>query len=118
LTNVFVLFILREADEDHVPKILRKKIQKERVENAMKNGGQRVAIDFTLSEDLSNKVSHGLFGTHRMERTISFHEAIPIKCFVSHRPTDKFSKKEKSFLFHCLLPFLGYFQVQYALYTS
>jgi len=44
-----------KADEDHVPKILRKKIQKERVENAMKNGGQRVAIDFTLSEDMSNK---------------------------------------------------------------
>jgi len=46
---------LKETDEDHVPKILRKKIQKERVENAMKNGGQRVAIDFTLSEDMSNK---------------------------------------------------------------
>ena len=49
-------------DENHVPKILQKKLQKERVENAMKNGGQRVAIDFTLSEDMSNKVSVALFG--------------------------------------------------------
>lgn len=44
-------------EEDHVPKLLKKKIQKERVENAMKNGGQRIAIDFTLSEDMSNKVN-------------------------------------------------------------
>ena len=44
-------------EEDHVPKLLKKKIQKERVENVMKNGGQRIAIDFTLSEDMSNKVS-------------------------------------------------------------
>lgn len=43
-------------DVNHVPKIVRKKIQKERVENAMKNGAQRVAIDFTLSEDMNNKV--------------------------------------------------------------
>ncbi|XP_015748875.1 PREDICTED: tRNA methyltransferase 10 homolog B-like [Acropora digitifera] len=42
-------------DVNHVPKIVRKKIQKERVENAMKNGAQRVAIDFTLSEDMNNK---------------------------------------------------------------
>ncbi|XP_074624053.1 tRNA-dihydrouridine(16/17) synthase [NAD(P)(+)]-like isoform X1 [Acropora palmata] len=42
-------------DVNHVPKIIRKKIQKERVENAMKNGAQRVAIDFTLSEDMNNK---------------------------------------------------------------
>ena len=40
-----------------MPKLLKKKIQKERVENAMKNGGQRIAIDFTLSENMSNKVS-------------------------------------------------------------
>ena len=45
------------SEEDHVPKLLKKKIQKERVENAMKNGGQRIAIDFTLSEDMSNKVN-------------------------------------------------------------
>lgn len=44
-------------EEDHVPKLLKKKIQRERVENAMKNGGQRIAIDFTLSEDMSNKVN-------------------------------------------------------------
>ncbi|KAK2565995.1 tRNA methyltransferase 10-like protein B [Acropora cervicornis] len=30
-------------------------LSKERVENAMKNGAQRVAIDFTLSEDMNNK---------------------------------------------------------------
>ncbi|KAJ7377828.1 tRNA (guanine(9)-N(1))-methyltransferase [Desmophyllum pertusum] len=42
-------------DENHIPKILLKKIRKERVENAMKNGGQRVAIDFTVSDDMCNK---------------------------------------------------------------
>lgn len=51
-----ILFI-PPLEEDHVPKLLKKKIQKERVENVMKNGGQRIAIDFTLSEDMSNKVS-------------------------------------------------------------
>ena len=45
------------SEKNHVPKLLKKKIQKERVENAMKNGGQRIAIDFTLSEDMSNKVN-------------------------------------------------------------
>lgn len=44
-------------EENHVPKLLKKKIQKGRVENTMKNGGQRIAIDFTLSEDMSNKVN-------------------------------------------------------------
>ena len=44
-------------EENHVPKLLKKKIQKERVETAMKNDGQRIAIDFTLSEDMSNKVN-------------------------------------------------------------
>ena len=44
-------------EENHVSKLLKKKIQKGRVENAMKNGGQRIAIDFTLSEDMSNKVN-------------------------------------------------------------
>ena len=51
-----ILFI-PPLEEDHIPKLLKKKIQKERVENVMKNGGQRIAIDFTLSEDMSNKVS-------------------------------------------------------------
>ena len=51
-----ILFI-PPLEEDHVPKLLKKKIQKERMENVMKNGGQRIAIDFTLSEDMSNKVS-------------------------------------------------------------
>ena len=50
-----ILFI-PPLEEDHIPKLLKKKIQKERVENVMKNGGQRIAIDFTLSEDMSNKV--------------------------------------------------------------
>lgn len=49
--------LIPPLEEDHVPKLLKKKIQKERVENAMKNGGQRIAIDFTLSEDMSNKVN-------------------------------------------------------------
>ena len=47
-------------DSEHVSKIVRKKLQKERVENAMKNGGQRVAIDLTLSDEMSNKVSLAL----------------------------------------------------------
>ena len=51
-----ILFI-PPLEEDHIPKLLKKKIQKERVESVMKNGGQRIAIDFTLSEDMSNKVS-------------------------------------------------------------
>lgn len=44
-------------EENHIPKTLLKEIQKERVENAMKNGAQRVAIDFTVSDDMRNKVS-------------------------------------------------------------
>lgn len=55
----FFLHTLTE-DSEHVSKIVRKKLQKERVENAMKNGGQRVAIDLTLSDDMSNKVSPAL----------------------------------------------------------
>jgi len=105
LTSLFFL-TLSETDEDHVPKILRKKIQKERVENAMKNGGQRVAIDFTLSEDMSNKVSHVLFSTHQWKEPLSFHEAIPIKCFVSHsRPTELFKNERKKFLISLPAPF-------------
>lgn len=46
-----------QKDENRIPKILLKEIQKERVENAMKSGGQRVAIDFTVSDDMRNKVS-------------------------------------------------------------
>ena len=53
----FKLYFIPPLEEDHVPKLLKKKIQRERVENAMKNGGQRIAIDFTLSEDMSNKVN-------------------------------------------------------------
>lgn len=64
-----ILFI-PPLEEDHVPKLLKKKIQKERVENVMKNGGQRIAIDFTLSEDMSNKVS-----------TFSFNFAWNLNCF-------------------------------------
>lgn len=44
-------------EENHIPKTVLKEIQKERVENAMKSGGQRVAIDFTVSDDMRNKVS-------------------------------------------------------------
>ena len=47
-------------DSEHVSKIVRKKLQRERVENVMKNGGQKVAIDLTLSDDMSNKVSPSL----------------------------------------------------------
>lgn len=42
-------------EENHIPKTVLKAIQKERVENAMKSGGQRVAIDFTVSDDMRNK---------------------------------------------------------------
>jgi len=48
---------LLPEDENHIPKTLLKEIQKERVENAMMNGAQRVAIDFTVSDDMRNKVS-------------------------------------------------------------
>ena len=44
-------------EENHIPKTVLKEIQKERVENAMKSGGQRVAIDFTVTDDMRNKVS-------------------------------------------------------------
>jgi len=44
-----------KEDENHIPKTLLKEIQKERVENAMMNGAQRVAIDFTVSDDMRNK---------------------------------------------------------------
>ena len=44
-------------EENHIPKSVLKEIQKERVENVMKGGGQRVAIDFTVSDDMRNKVS-------------------------------------------------------------
>lgn len=62
-----------------MPKLLKKKIQKGRVENAMKNGGQRIAIDFTLSEDMSDKVNlkfafsprQGYFAEQRMSLKFS-----------------------------------------------
>jgi len=47
-------------EENHIPKTVLKEIQKERVENAMKSGGQRVAIDFTVSDDMRNKVSRSV----------------------------------------------------------
>ena len=49
-----------ENEGNHIPKIILKDIKKERVENAMKSGGQRVAIDFTVSDDMRNKVSVSL----------------------------------------------------------
>ena len=54
--NFFPLFMLPK-EENHIPKSVLKEIQKERVENVMKGGGQRVAIDFTVSDDMRNKVS-------------------------------------------------------------
>ena len=49
-------FLNLERDENHIPKIVLKKLQKERVGNAMKSDAQRVAIDFTVIDCMLNKV--------------------------------------------------------------
>ena len=50
------LFLNLERDENHIPKIVLKKLQKERVGNAMKSDAQRVAIDFSVIDCMINKV--------------------------------------------------------------
>lgn len=77
-----ILFI-PPLEEDHIPKLLKKKIQKERVENVMKNGGQRIAIDFTLSEDMSNKVSTFSFQFCKKPKLLFF--LVLFVCFLGER---------------------------------
>lgn len=77
-----ILFI-PPLEEDHIPKLLKKKIQKERVENVMKNGGQRIAIDFTLSEDMSNKVGTFSFQFCKKPELLFF--LVLFVCFLGER---------------------------------
>ena len=57
LIFIILSFFMLPKEENHIPKTVLKEIQKERVQNAMKKGGQRVAIDFTVSDGMRNKVS-------------------------------------------------------------
>ena len=94
-----ILFI-PPLEEDHLPKLLKKKIQKERVENVMKNGGQRIAIDFTLSEDMSNKVST-LFFQFCMKPELLFFWFCLFVFFASVNNFMEFSVgREKSYYFY------------------
>lgn len=54
--------VVKERDENHIPKIVLKKLQKERVGNAMKSDAQRVAIDFTVIDCMLNKEISKLAG--------------------------------------------------------
>ncbi|PFX33296.1 tRNA-dihydrouridine(16/17) synthase [NAD(P)(+)]-like [Stylophora pistillata] len=82
--------VVKEKDENHVPRVVLKKLQKERVENAMKSDAQRVAIDFTLMDCMLNKDKTKSLAEAKSLRTAR----LPIDKYMEQK--DMSPKKKKS----------------------